>query len=56
MTKGQEGRIKYLVNEIKQHRCLYYNQQPEISDAKYDALEDGLRERDPENPYYSKLE
>jgi len=33
MTKGHEGRIQYLVEEIKRHRYLYYNQQPEISDA-----------------------
>lgn len=55
MTKGQEGRIDYLVKEIKRHRYLYYNQQPEISDAKYDALEDELRELDPENPILFKI-
>jgi len=47
MTNGQEERINYLVNEIKRHRYLYYNEQPEISDAKYDALEDELRKLDP---------
>ncbi len=55
MTKGQEGRIDYLVKEIKRHRYLYYNQQPEISDAKYDALEDELRELDLENPILFKI-
>ncbi len=55
MTKGQEGRIQYLVNEIKRHRYLYYNRQPEISDAKYDALEDELQELDPENPLLFKI-
>ena len=55
MTKGQEGRIDYLVKEIKRHRYLYYNRQPEISDAKYDALEDELQKLDPENPILFKV-
>jgi len=55
MTKEQEERITYLVEEIKRHRYLYYNQQPEISDAKYDALEDELHELDPENPILFKI-
>jgi len=55
MTNGQEERINYLVREIKRHRELYYNEQPEISDAKYDALEDELRELDPENPLLFKI-
>ena len=47
MTKRQEpnqDKINFLVSEIKRHRYLYYNEQPEISDAKYDVLEDELRE------------
>lgn len=55
MTKGQDKRIQYLVNEIKRHRYLYYNQQPEISDAKYDTLDDELRDLDPENPILFKI-
>jgi DNA ligase (NAD+) len=57
MNKRQnpEERVSYLVNEIKRHRYLYYNEQPEISDAKYDALEDELRELDPENAILFKI-
>lgn len=56
MTERQnEERIKYLVEEILRHRYLYYNEQPEISDAKYDALEDELRELDPDNPILFKI-
>ncbi len=55
MTKGQEERITYLVKEIRRHRYLYYNEQPEISDAKYDALEDELQELDPDNPILFKI-
>ena len=45
MTETQENseeRIQYLVKEIERHRYIYYNETPEISDAKYDALEDEL--------------
>jgi len=31
------------IDELKRHRDLYYNGQPEISDAEYDALEQRLR-------------
>lgn len=53
--RQKEERIKYLVEEIQRHRYLYYNKQPEISDAKYDALEDELRELDPEHPILFKI-
>ncbi len=50
-----EERISYIVKEIERHRNLYYNEQPEISDAKYDVLEDELRNLDPENPILFKV-
>ncbi len=53
--KSKAEQIKYLTEEISRHRYLYYNQQPEISDAKYDSLEDNLRELDPENPILFKI-
>ena len=46
--KEQEDRISFLEKEIQRHRYLYYNEEPEISDAKYDTLEDELRELDPD--------
>ncbi|MFX1478662.1 MAG: NAD-dependent DNA ligase LigA [Promethearchaeota archaeon] len=58
MTERQEpnqDKITFLVQEIKRHRYLYYNEQSEISDAKYDALEDELRELDPDNPILFKV-
>ncbi len=58
MTENQKNkkiRIKFLENEIERHRYLYYNEQPEISDAKYDAFEDELRELDPNNPVLFKI-
>jgi DNA ligase (NAD+) len=39
----QQERINDLAVQIRYHRHLYYNAMPEISDAKYDALEDELR-------------
>ena len=53
--QDKKERIEYLVKEISRHRYLYYNDQPEISDAKYDALEDELRELDPDNPILFKI-
>jgi DNA ligase (NAD+) len=58
MTERQEpnrDKITFLVQEIKRHRYLYYNDQPEISDGKCDALEDELRELDPDNPILFKV-
>lgn len=53
--KSNQERVNYLVGEIKRHRYLYYNEQPEISDAKYDALEDEPRKLDPDNPILFKI-
>jgi len=53
--KSNQERINYLAEEIKRHRYLYYNEQPEISDVKYDTLEENLRELDPENPILFKI-
>jgi DNA ligase (NAD+) len=53
--KTNQEKIVYLVDEIKRHRYLYYNKTPEISDAKYDLLEDELRQLDPNNPILFKI-
>lgn len=42
-------RISELENEIKKHQELYYNHQPVISDAEFDALVDELTILDPDN-------
>ena len=54
-VQDKKERIDYLVEEISRHRYLYYNAQPEITDAKYDTLEDELRELDPDNPILFKI-
>ncbi|TXT53437.1 MAG: DNA ligase [Promethearchaeota archaeon] len=48
-------RIKELEQQILYHRNLYYNKSPEISDARYDQLEDELRVLDPHNPLFYKV-
>jgi len=58
MTERQgnpKERIKFLEEEIQRHRELYYNEQPEISDAKYDSLEDELKKLDPDNPILFRI-
>lgn len=51
----EKERIRELEDEIKKHREAYYNDQPLISDEAYDALEDELRELDPDNPLLKKV-
>ncbi len=41
---------KKLENLILYHKRKYYDDDPEISDAEYDSLEDRLRDIDPDNP------
>ena len=48
-------KIEELIKQIKYHRDLYYNKQPKISDAKFDAIEDELRQLDPNNPLLHKI-
>lgn len=44
-----ENEVRELEQAILKHRDLYYNGQPKISDAAYDALEDELRALAPES-------
>lgn len=52
LEQKRQDSIKELTEEIEYHRELYYKGEPEISDAKYDALEDELRELDPNNAIF----
>ncbi|MHA1619375.1 MAG: NAD-dependent DNA ligase LigA [Promethearchaeota archaeon] len=42
--------VEKLAKEILRHQRLYYNQQPEISDAQFDLLMDELTVLDPSHP------
>ncbi len=48
-AESRPPRVAELEALIKRHRDLYYNAQPELSDAEYDELEDELRSLDPGN-------
>ncbi len=48
--------IKEIVKKLIEARELYYNSEnPIITDSEFDNLEDFLRERDPENAYFSSV-
>ncbi|HUX38761.1 MAG TPA: NAD-dependent DNA ligase LigA [Rectinemataceae bacterium] len=48
-----DDRIALLAARIARHQELYYNGEPEISDAEFDALWDELRELDPGNRLFA---
>ena len=47
---AKEKRVQELERLVRHHRDLYYNQEPEISDADFDALVDELKKLGPESP------
>ena len=49
------ARILELESLIKRHQDLYYNGQPEISDADFDLLWDELSALDPKNPLVARV-
>jgi len=48
-------RIQELEALIKKHQDLYYNAEPEISDADFDLLWDELRSLDPRNALFATV-
>jgi DNA ligase (NAD+) len=55
MAKKNGTRIVELESLVRKHQNLYYNGQPEISDAEFDALWDELRELDPGNRLFETV-
>jgi DNA ligase (NAD+) len=55
MARKDEARKKELELQIKRHQDLYYNAQPELSDAEFDALWDELAAIDPNNPLLASV-
>lgn len=50
-----EREVQELVEQLQQAREAYYNDDPIMSDAEYDALEDELRELDPKNAFFKQV-
>lgn len=51
MSKNRSNQkiIEGLADLIRHHRKMYYSGKPEVTDKYFDAIEDRLRELDPEN-------
>ena len=47
--------VEALAAQIRAHRDRYYNDQPSISDAEFDALEDRLRALAPDHPVLGEV-
>jgi DNA ligase (NAD+) len=54
-AREKKSRIAELESGIRRHQDLYYNGQPEISDADFDALWDELAALDPRNSILAKV-
>lgn len=55
MSEERKQRIRFLEGEIRRHRDLYYNRQPEITDPEFDALVDELEALAPESPILAEV-
>ena len=51
----KSDRVKELQAKVEYHQHLYYNSQPEISDAEFDKLWDELKNLDPNNEVFFKV-
>ncbi len=55
VPKDSKARIHELEALLKKYKDAYYNKQPIVSDAAYDALEDELRDIDPDNELFGTV-
>ena len=53
--KKPAARIAELAKLLRTYKDAYYNGEPLVSDAAYDALEDELRELDPSHPVIASV-
>ena len=53
MSKKTQQEIDDRIKELKRHQVLFDNGKDEISNEKFDELEEELREWDPENDYFN---
>lgn len=55
LVTGSARRVRELEKIVRHHQDLYYNGNPEISDADFDALWDELKALDPANVLFSTI-
>ena len=55
MPKSPSSRVAELVKLLRKYKDAYYNDTPLVSDAAYDALEDELRELDPNHDFLKSV-
>jgi DNA ligase (NAD+) len=55
MPRKIDARVKELERLIRKHQDLYYNGQPELSDAEFDEIWDELARLDPGNAIFSEV-
>lgn len=55
MATETDKKIEALAAEIRRHQDLYYNAQPELSDAQFDALWDELKALAPDHPVLASV-
>ena len=53
--RREARRVAELEKEIRHHRDLYYNRQPEISDAEFDVLVEELKRLAPDSPVLTEV-
>jgi DNA ligase (NAD+) len=53
--KKPTARVAELSKLLRRYKDAYYNDTPLVSDAAYDALEDELRELDPDHPLFQTV-
>ncbi len=54
-ARSKNPRVRELETLVRKHQDLYYNGQPELSDAEFDALWDELEALDPSNAILSRV-
>ncbi|MCZ6794515.1 MAG: NAD-dependent DNA ligase LigA [Planctomycetota bacterium] len=55
MNARRKQHASHLEQEIRRHRDLYYNRQPEITDAEFDALVEELEKLAPDSPVLAEV-
>ena len=55
IARNVQARLKELEKTLKKYRKAYDNDEPLVSDAAYDKLEDELRKLNPKSSFFKKV-